>query len=207
MSSTPASTGNFPKPDPIGSGPLQTSFDQYQLSLDELMWQVQTDRANILDDQVRQEIEEIRRKNGILKEANKFLQEARIQHNSIEDDDGKATMSSDMYAFFKKEGVSMPSSTATAKADEVYEKYKKGEISKDQFDAHFESNPVEFDKNGWEKIINNTSTTIDSLTSNSQLDMASLQAKMGKYNQTFEALSNFLSKYQSSLGTIIANLR
>ena len=47
----------------------------------------------------------------------------------------------------------------------------------------------------------------DSLTGNSQLEMTKLQSVMGKYNQSFEQLSNFLSKYQSSLDSITGNVR
>ena len=56
-------------------------------------------------------------------------------------------------------------------------------------------------------ITTNIKNSVDSLTSTSQLDMTQLQSTMSKYNQTFEALSNFISKYFQSLQTITGNLR
>lgn len=76
-------------------------------------------------------------------------------------------------------------------------------------------NGIEWDKKGddyyhskeeWDLNIANLETFIDSLTSTSQLDMTRLQSIMGKYNQAFEMLSNFVKKYQSSVDSVTRNL-
>lgn len=59
----------------------------------------------------------------------------------------------------------------------------------------------------YKTLMDNLARERDSLTSTSQLDMTMLQSTMSKYNQTFEALSNFTSKYFQSLQTITGNLR
>ncbi len=55
--------------------------------------------------------------------------------------------------------------------------------------------------------LSNLKDKAESLTSSSQLDMAQLQSTMGKYNNSFEMLSNFVSKYGSSIDSIVGNLR
>lgn len=59
----------------------------------------------------------------------------------------------------------------------------------------------------YKTLMDNLTRERDSLTSSSQLEMTMLQSTMGKYNQTFEALSNFTSKYFQSMQTITGNLR
>jgi len=59
----------------------------------------------------------------------------------------------------------------------------------------------------YQGLMDNLTRERDSLTSSSQLEMTMLQSTMGKYNQTFEALSNFTSKYFQSLNTITGNIR
>lgn len=59
----------------------------------------------------------------------------------------------------------------------------------------------------YKTLMDNLARERDSLTSTSQLDMTMLQSTMSKYNQTFEALSGFTSKYFQSLQTITGNIR
>ncbi len=59
----------------------------------------------------------------------------------------------------------------------------------------------------WDTVLSNLKNFTDSLTSTSQLDMTMLQSTMNKYNQTFEQLSNFISKYFQSLNTLTGNIR
>lgn len=59
----------------------------------------------------------------------------------------------------------------------------------------------------WDNVCRSLKDVQDSLTSTSQLEMAQLQSTMGKYNQTYESLSNFTSKWFQSLNTITGNIR
>jgi hypothetical protein len=59
----------------------------------------------------------------------------------------------------------------------------------------------------WDDLLKGLKGMQESLTSSSQLEMAQLQSTMGKYNQSFEMLSNFTSKFFQSLNTITGNIR
>lgn len=149
-----------------------------QQSLDSLMMSVMSERAMLLDGQVRDQVSQVRAKNEKLAKANEFMAEARTLKNQASSSTCQ-TMPADMRTFFEENGI-------------------KWDTKGDDY-AH---NSAEWDIN-----IENLKGFTESLTSTSQLDMAQLQSTMGKYNQTFEQLSNFISKYQQSLGTITGNLR
>lgn len=62
-------------------------------------------------------------------------------------------------------------------------------------------------KDDWKNVLSSMQSFGDSLTSVSQLDMAKLQSSMNKYNQSYDMLSNFTSKYASSIDSLVGNLR
>jgi hypothetical protein len=147
------------------------------MTLDALMLAVMSERAQLLDGQVRNQVDQVRQKNDILKQANHWMAEARKLQNAA--GTGCSTMPANMKAFFSAHGIKWD--------------------TKGSDDLH--------NKDEWGINIENLKGFTESLTSTSQLDMAQLQSLMGKYNQTFEQLSNFISKYAQSLGSIAGNLR
>lgn len=58
----------------------------------------------------------------------------------------------------------------------------------------------------WDMSIENLKGRSESLTSTSQLQMTKLQSLTGKHNQTFEMLSQFISKYFRNTDSIIKNI-
>lgn len=53
----------------------------------------------------------------------------------------------------------------------------------------------------------NIDNKISSVSSSSQTDIIELQATINKYNQTYETMSSFVSKYDEALETIAGNLQ
>jgi hypothetical protein len=159
----------------MATGEIHT-LGQYAETLDTLMMRIQSERALMLDDQVRDQAQKIERKNDLLKQANMMLIDARLKKN--EAGKGTSTMSAAMVAFYEQNGI--------------------------QYDT--KGNDYKHKKEEWDINIANLETFVDTLTSNSQLDMTRLQSIMGKYNQTFEMLSNFVKKYQSSVDSVTRNL-
>ncbi len=60
---------------------------------------------------------------------------------------------------------------------------------------------------GWDKMIEHLKAFIDSQNSSSQLDMIRLQTLMNKRNQSFDTMTNVLSKMAKSRDSIISNFR
>ena len=73
-------------------------------------------------------------------------------------------------------------------------------------------NDVELGKSGslkneeWDLVVENLKGWSESLTSTSQLEMTKLQSVSGKFNQSFEMLSQFISKYFRGGDSIIKNI-
>ena len=163
-----------------------------EVDLATLMFSVQTERADLLDDMVRDQAAKIQYNNDRLKELNEAM--SMVNAKTPEGDDTSTIC-------YDKIDALDPAT---------------GEIKSYDLDDFLESRGVKlpagdgngnYDKEEFNVIVTNTKNSIDSLTSTSQLDMTQLQSTMSKYNQTFEALSSFLSKYYQSLSTITGNLR
>lgn len=58
----------------------------------------------------------------------------------------------------------------------------------------------------WDLAIENLKGRSESLTSTSQLQMTKLQSLTGKHNQTYEMLSQFVSKYLRNTESLIKNI-
>lgn len=71
----------------------------------------------------------------------------------------------------------------------------------------FDVNKTSYNKDEWSAAIENLKGVTETMTSNSQLDMISLQKTMNYRNQAFEKTSNTISKDSRSKDSIIGNLR
>ncbi len=173
--------------DPVNAG-LYIPLNTDQMTLDSLMMAVMTDRAELLDQQVRDAAAKIQYNNDRLKEmnaamsaANQYTQSggkpSNVTVTALNMNTGQVENMS-LKTFMDQRGISYPSDP-----DDYYSKEE------------------------WGIVVTNIKNSVDSLTSTSQLDMTMLQSTMNKYNQTFEQLSNFISKYFQSLNSITGNLR
>jgi len=167
-------------------GPAASQLNSYILgepvdfkkpSLDALVMSVLTKRAEIIEVQLQDQINDIKAKNAQVAEANEILNEMKSLKDEVRES-GTRKFSEKMQNYFDK--VGMDKST-----------YKTGDL----------------DAKNWDVNISALRAKIDDMTSNSQLATTKLQQTINKYNQSFEMLSNFINKYYQSIGTIIQNLR
>ncbi|PTX91920.1 hypothetical protein DB346_23470 [Verrucomicrobia bacterium LW23] len=163
-----------------GTAATAGSGDFSKLSLDTIMMMVNSDRANMLDAQVRAKAAQIKAKNDLLVQANNmYAQMKDLQAQAKNAGNGLSTMPADMRKFADDNGI------------------KTDRTGND--DLH--------NKDEWEINLGYMKTFIDNLTSSSQLEMTELQSIMNKFNQTTEGLSNWLSKDSQSKNTIVGNQR
>ncbi len=151
-----------------------------RVPLDALMMAIMTERAELLEGQLREQVDEIRGKNSQLKDANNIMAKARNQKKDATEDD-KTVMTDDIKNFFKANDI-------------PWGDKKSGEM------------PTELNSTQWDLAIENLKGWSESLTSTSQLAMTKLQSASGKFNQTFEMLSQFISKYYRGGDSIIKNI-
>ena len=147
------------------------------------MLAVMSERAELLEKTLRDQVQEVREKNNKLKEANSVMAKARAAKKGSGEED-KTEMPQDVKDFFAKNDISWgdggskidPSSSYSLNASE------------------------------WDLAIENMKGWSESLTSSSQLDMTKLQSTSGKSNQTFEMMSQFIAKYFRSGDSVIKNI-
>jgi hypothetical protein len=66
---------------------------------------------------------------------------------------------------------------------------------------------VKFSKEEAQALIENIKTSINNLSSSSQLDMIKLQGLINKRNQTIEMMTNLMQKFQKTNDAIVGNMR
>ncbi|MCL6270566.1 hypothetical protein M3P05_11590 [Sansalvadorimonas sp. 2012CJ34-2] len=162
--------------------PMNQNFID-KTSLDALMLAIMSERAELLEETLREQVQEVRSKNNKLKNANQIMAKARAaKKGSKEEEDTE--MPQEVKDFFAKNDIPWGDGGKKINPNETY-KLNSGE---------------------WDLAIENMKGWTESLTSTSQLDMTKLQSTSGKFNQTFEMMSQFISKYYRSGDNIIKNI-
>ncbi|MGI9281192.1 MAG: hypothetical protein ACR2PX_16420 [Endozoicomonas sp.] len=152
-------------------------------SLDALVFSVLSARAEIIEVQLRDQIQSIQDKNAQLERANDWLARARAK---------------------KAEAGTSGSSTFDQEFRDYWESL---DAEFQTTDTNTDTEVLDHNSADWDVNIEGLKSKIEALTSQSQLETTKLQQTINKYNQSFEMLSNFINKYYQSLSTIIQNLR
>jgi len=152
---------------------------------------VQIDRANVLESQIKDQIGDMQRRNLWLKNANKALEA--LRKNRPSDPSSTAEYGSFVWdsRFEEAPGVSSRETVLYFMASQGIDI----------------SNTLRADQNNFDTAINNLKTKIDTVNSQSQMDMVRLQGLMDKRNQAFDMLTNNLSKFSKSMDSVIGNMR
>lgn len=164
------------------AGPIQATGDTFimdgqKYDMESLLMALQMERAENLDAQLMDQANAIKQKNELLAQANAALVAAR-----------KA-----------KKGDKTVTSEPTEYRNFIDNHYPEGRDNTGNDKRH---NGKEWDIN-----INNLKTYIDTLNSDSQMDMVRMQSLMNKRNQAFELMTNSVSKLSKNKDSIISNIR
>ena len=152
-------------------------------SLDALMLAVMSERAEILEETLREQVQEVRKKNDKLKKANSIMAKARDAKKDSKETK-KTPMPQEVKEFFAENDIPWGEGGKKLGLNEQYN----------------------LNSGQWDLAIENMKGWTESLTSSSQLDMTKLQSTSGKFNQTFEMMSQFVSKYYRSGDNVIKNI-
>ena len=163
----------------INAYTLGEKVDFSKPSLDALVMSVLTARADIIQVQLREQIESIQEKNKKLELANEWLVKAKNE----------------------KAKASKKGTTGTTEFTDEFKKFW------NSYGAGFYDESDNHNSTQWDVNIEGLKKEIEALTTQSQLETTKLQQTINKYNQSFEMLSNFINKYYQSISTIIQNLR
>ena len=156
------------------------------MNIPELILAIQVERGQILDNQIKGQMEDMQKRNAWLRDANSALAAMRAQrptndkdvksYGTFTDSNGQ---SQNVHAWMQSQGIQIET------------------LGNDQ--AGLQS---EFDA-----AIQNLKSSIDTVNNQSQMDMVRLQGLMDKRNQAFDMMTNTLSKSGKSLDGIISNMR
>ncbi len=186
-------------------------------SIDALMMAIMAERAEVLEGALKDQVSEIRDKNQKLKTARDILGLARA-HKSKSSDDDASKVPSEVIKFMAMNDIEFNKSasdqfniikvytskyTSLAAAGATPEQLAQYETVLDQ---KIDSYGISLKKTDWDILIENVKGWTESLTSTSQLDMTQLQSTSGKFNQSFETLSQFIAKYYRTGDKLIGNI-
>jgi hypothetical protein len=158
-----------------------TQFGQVNLQgmdIETAMMAVQSERAKLLENQLKDQIVAVQNRNQQMSELNTALKQLRVMQETLPRDAKSTTvvqLSNEAIEALQLAGISTPST----------------KISKAELDA----------------MIINLKSTIDSQSNSLQMDMLRLQSMSNKRNEAFELMSNFMKKMQDSRSSIIGNMR
>ena len=248
----------------VSSVNVQSQFGA-SANIPELIMAVQIERSNVIENQVKDQIGDMQKRNEWLKDANAALAAIRTARPS--DTNGKVSFTDVTFvdgqgkgqnavAWLNSQGVNTGLDTVAAqeaidakaavdaKAATNFSGTQEYPTFTDQqgntvstqqwamdkgytgFDAYtgdsigFKSEMTslsgkigetveanKLDQGEFDAMINNLKSSIDTVNSQSQMDMVRLQGLMDKRNQAFDMLTNNLSKFSKSMDSVIGNMR
>jgi hypothetical protein len=176
----------------IGGG--ITVGDIKGLDLETAMMAIQSQRANLLEGQLKTQMEGIQGRNDEIGKLNKLIGDLKAMRPGGTDPQkwgnlGTTEANGDaMYKRLEEAGVNIPK-----EGDDRVDKPGTG-----TYDARQST----FDK--WAEELKGK---IDGLNSSQQMDMLRMQSLTNKRNEAFDLMTNFIKKMQDSRSSILGNMR
>jgi len=214
-----------------------TSINVQGMDLETAMMAVQSNRANLLEAQLKDQISSVQAKNDQISKLNQLLGSLNKAAASVPADakaGDKVNISAsapDLKSAAASAGVTLPESVGAEKSWEVKLRdgttHKVDEAGKREADDYKSKNWAfrSGDYSGKKGITSITETTpqptkgeldgfiqqvksqIDSMSNSQQMDMLRLQSLSNKRNEAFDVMTNFVKKMQDSRSSIIGNMR
>ena len=189
------------------------------MDLETAMMAVQSNRANLLETQLKDQISSVQAKNDQISKMNQLLgslnkaaamfgsdakADTRIDGNSQFANGGAYNVEKEVNSGYISAGITNPGLsdnkdgggglTNTLKSDGSEARLEgglRGDVTKGKLDG----------------AIQQVKSQIDSMSNSQQMDMLRLQSLSNKRNEAFDVMTNFIKKMQDSRSSIIGNMR
>lgn len=176
--------------------------DGQSFDLSTLMMMLNIDRTQLIDKQIADQMSAVKGRNDKLRQLNDLMSFMRTAKAEGRDDDGALNT-------WTKDGKNKGSGTLQIQGTDGVARTIDGWM--DHFgltktDVQWDADDKKRDSQ-WDANIESVKGFVDSLNSDSQLDMIRLQSLIDKRNQAFELTSNQLSAEKKVKDTIIGNSR
>lgn len=166
---------------------LLNLHDTADMDIETMLMLVQTQRANLLDTQLRDQLEEVNRRNQMLSESNIAIENLRRIEMQIHD-----SIQQGKPVFF----------------DNLKEKLKYLDESVLKYFENLDGTiPTPQDINYISTLVDDQKIIINSLSNSQQMDMLRLQELSNKRNEAFEVMTNYVKKMRGNRSSIISNMR
>ena len=166
---------------------VQIPVDVRGMDLETAMMAVQSNRANLLESQLKDQIAGVQKKNESISSMNQLLGALNAAAASVKADakagDGITLSASDRSAIqgaATSAGMTLPA------------------------EMQGTSNP---NKGQLDGFIQTLKSQIDSMSNSQQMDMLRLQSLSNKRNEAFEIMTNFVKKMADNRSSIVGNMR
>lgn len=154
---------------------------------------IELQRANLLEEQLADELEAMAALNELIKEANDMLAAARVEQGKLKSDQ-ESEMPQEMIDFYEANGIEQ----GLSPWDEKHKGENHGHyLDEDGYDYVHNSDE-------WETSIENLKAFIDGLNSRSQLDMLDISSLMKKRDESLTMPANTNSMFHQTNQTIIS---
>ena len=160
------------------------------MDLEAAIMAVQSDRANNLEVQLKNQLADVAKRNETIASLNKLLTDIRAQRPAGKTDD-KATLDAALSKRMAEAGLTL---TGTGIATNA--------ASGGSADPTYTMTQAKFDT-----IAEEIKSKIDSASNSQQMDMLRLQSLSNKRNEAFEIMTNFVKKMSDNRSSIVGNLR
>lgn len=160
----------------LGADVLNMSNLQ-SMDLDTAVMAVQSNRASLLDNQLKAQLDSVQQRNQQISELNDAINNARNIESKLDSDQ----MAAADYAQLKQ--------------------------LIQQLNIRVEGTGPDANKRALEKIKDTAKSQIDGLSNSQQMDVLRLQSLSNKRNEAFDLMTNFLKKMQANRSSIIGNMR
>ena len=192
---------------PPASGLSIGQIDLSNLDIETALMAVQSKRTELLDAQLKEQIEEVQQRNAMTAKLNEMqsklnAMKATFDHDAkagakLGDNDANKQLAKE-YAHVALE--------LSGKADPI--KVSDVKYNADGSVASFSlAKDWQPEKSAIEKMLGDVKSQIDSASNTQQMDMLRLQSLSNKRNEAFEVMTAFVKKMQDSRSAIIGNMR
>lgn len=180
--------------DALGKGATQnaiggigdmTQINVSSMDLETAMMAVQSNRANLLETQLKDQIAAVQAKNDQIAKLNQVL----------------SALNAVAAGFGSDAGSNSPVPNTSSDEKQRYNDMQNAMKNAGLTDA------VPSTKGQLESYIQKIKSLIDGLSNSQQMDMLRLQSLSNKRNEAFDVMTNFIKKMQDSRSSIIGNMR
>jgi hypothetical protein len=203
----------------IDGGMSVNGMDLSSMDLETAMMAVQSQRTQLLDAQLADQIKAVQARNDQIANLNNVLSELTKVQGKFSGDSATSTIKD--WNDDKIQNIEIPFNDAIQKAgiDDLGFTARQGRISTDASHSKSDGHPghvlpaasnifqAATTKGEVDAAITKVKGLIDAQSNSQQMDMLRLQSLSNKRNEAFDVMTNFVKKMQDSRSSIVGNMR